>query len=540
MRFIKRPVAPELVERYRRGGFWKDETCQGVLAQRAVTHADRIALVDNQRCITYRDLFKEVERTAKVFSGLGIGPGDLVTIQLPNYIEFAAAFFAAQQVGAVVSQIGVDFRAREVEAILRLCKTKLFVCPNKYKNFDYPKMIAEIAGEAPSLEFVYVFGDRDQGEVRRIRNGAPQTRPEPWPGMGTADDVTRMGFTSGTTGNPKGVLHSHNTILAAPRICNGDMGITAEDVFLIGLPLGLTWGYLVLLQGILAGARSVLMDGFDPRDALSLIARERVTFVPTAPATIVSMLNVSDRASFDTSSLKIVATGGAACPIEVIREARAKLGGALCEFYGMIETGYHTYTRPTDDPETVSGTIGRPASGMSVRLIDDAGNDVPAGEPGEIAAQGPCVNLGYFRNDEANKLAFTADGWFRTGDVGQFDPSGNLRIVGRVKEIINRGGKKFFPREVEELLYTHHKVLHAAIVGIPDPRLGERNCLCVVPRPGEAISLREMVDHLRDQVAVYKLPEVLEVFEELPSTPTGKVQRPQLARLVFERIAKRS
>jgi acyl-CoA synthetase (AMP-forming)/AMP-acid ligase II len=221
--------------------------------------------------------------------------------------------------------------------------------------------------------------------------------------------------------------------------------------------------------------------------------------------------------------------------VETIREFRARMRGHLIELYGMLETGFHTYTRFSDNPEAVTGTVGTVSSGLGLRLIDEAGRDVPVGAEGEIAAEGPSVHLGYHKNPQANAELFTADGWFRTGDLGQFDTAGNVRIVGRLKEMINRGGKKFFPREIEEILYTHPKILHAAIVGVPDPRLGERNCLCVIPRPGQALALDEVVAYLKDGVATYKLPETIEVFDELPFTPTGKIQRHVLVRRVLER-----
>jgi len=313
------------------------------------------------------------------------------------------------------------------------------------------------------------------------------------------------------------------------------MSVTEREVFLIYLPLGLNWGYLTLVQTVLAGARAVLLDQFSGRAALELIDRERITCVPTAPASIIAMLNEPDLDRFNHASLRVVITGGASCPIETIREFRARMHGHLIELYGMLETGFHTYTRLSDDPEAVTGTVGKPSSGMGLRLIDEHGRDVPAGAEGEIAADGPSVHLGYHKNPAANAELFTADGWFRTGDLGQLDAAGNVKIVGRLKEMINRGGKKFFPREIEEILYTHPKILHAAIVGVPDPRLGERNCLCVVPRQGERISLAEIVAFLKDGVATYKLPEMVEVFAELPFTPTGKIQRHVLVRQVLDR-----
>jgi acyl-CoA synthetase (AMP-forming)/AMP-acid ligase II len=316
------------------------------------------------------------------------------------------------------------------------------------------------------------------------------------------------------------------------------MRVTEEEIFLVYLPLGLNWGYLTLVQAVLAGARAVLLDQFSAGAALELIQRERVTFIPTAPGSIIAMLNDPGLAKHDLSSLRVVITGGASCPLETIREYRAKMRGHLIELYGMLETGFHTYTRFSDDPEAVTGTVGKAASGMGLRLIDERGRDIPAGAEGEIAAQGPSVHLGYHKNPVANAELFTADGWFRTGDLGQFDAAGNLKIVGRLKEMINRGGKKFFPREIEEILYTHPKILHAAIVGVPDLRLGERNCLCVIPRPGERITLEEVVGFLKDGVATYKLPEILEIVDELPFTPTGKIQRHVLARRMAERLAR--
>jgi acyl-CoA synthetase (AMP-forming)/AMP-acid ligase II len=348
-----------------------------------------------------------------------------------------------------------------------------------------------------------------------------------------------MAFTSGTTGNPKGVMHSHNTTLAAARILNGDMGLGRDDVMMTWLPCGLNWGYLTLVQSVLAGARVVLMDRFRPAAALDLIERERVTYIPTAPASLTAILQEKDLATRDLSSLRLVISGGASAPVETIRAWREVAPGHLIELLGMLETGYQTYTRKEDDPERVAGSVGTPASHMGLRLVDLEGNDVKPGEEGEICADGPSVHLGYHNNPGANEEGFLAGGWFRSGDLGMIDGDGNLRIVGRLKEMINRGGKKFFPREIEEILYTHPAVLYAAIVGLPDPRLGERNCLCLVPKPGAPPpTLDELVAFLGDSVATYKLPERLELFEQLAFTPTGKIQRHVLVRQVLARDGK--
>jgi len=340
-----------------------------------------------------------------------------------------------------------------------------------------------------------------------------------------------MAFTSGTTGNPKGVMHSHNTTLAAAHILNGDIGLGAADRMMIWLPLGLNWGYLTLVQSVIAGATAVLLERFSAAPALALLASESCTYVPTAPASLTALLALPQIRQEDLSALRLVVSGGASAPVETIRAWRAVVPGHFLELYGMLEDGYQTYTRPGDDPEAVAGSVGRVASHMGLRLLDPEGRDVPTGQEGEICAEGPSVHLGYHANPQANADAFTADGWFRSGDLGFIDGLGNLRISGRVKEMINRGGMKYFPREVEEVLYSHPAILYCAIVGLPDSRLGERSCLCVVPREGQAApTLEQILAFLGDGFATYKLPERLVVMQELPFTPTGKIQRHRLVK----------
>src|SRR3989441_1808964 len=538
---VETRLTDELIARYETLGHWGTETFYSVLAARAASRPDRVAIVDRGRRITYGELETRVDRVVAGFKALGIGAGDVVTIQLPNWAEFAYVFFALERLGAVANQIGPDFRSREVDYILRFSESRAFVCPASFKNFDYVKMIGELRPGLPDLKAVCVLGRAasDGGATPSLVSldallESTAALPPPGAGQG-ANDVVRMAFTSGTTGNPKGVIHSHNTTLSTCRTLNADMRVTEDEVFLVYLPLGLNWGYLTLVQAVMAGARAVLLDQFSARAALELIERERVAYTPTAPASIIAMLNEPELGRFDLSFLRVVVTGGASCPVETIREFRARMHGHLIELYGMLETGFHTYTRFSDNPEAVAGTVGTVSSGLGLRLIDEAGRDVPVGAEGEIAAEGPSVHLGYHKNPQANAELFTADGWFRTGDLGQFDAAGNVRIVGRLKEMINRGRQKFFPREIEEILYTHPKILHAAIVGVPDPRLGERNCLCVIPRPGQALTLDEVVGYLKDAVATYKLPETIEAFDELPFTPTGKIQRHVLVRRVLER-----
>ena len=532
-------LTPAMAARWRGAGLWSDETFAAALARRVREMPEREALTDGGRALGYRELAYGIDRMAARLRALGIEEGDVVTIQLPNWIEFAFVFFALERLGAVAVTVSVDFRSRELEYIMHFSGSRMLICCAEFRDFDHAAMAAELKPRLPALASIGIIrGVARPGMVSLDDVAAASGSPPNFvPVRAGADAVMRMAFTSGTTGNPKGVMHSHNTTLAAGRILNGDLGLAAHDVMLIWLPLGLNWGYLTLVQSVLAGAKAVLLDRFMPAAALDLIERERVTYIPTAPASLTTILQEPDLDRRDLSSLRIVVSGGASAPVETIRAWRHAAPGALLELLGMLETGYQAYTRPSDDSERVAGSVGRPASHMGLRLVDADGHDVAPGEEGDICCDGPSVHLGYHNNATANAEAFLPDGWFRSGDLGVIDAQGYLRIVGRLKEMINRGGKKFFPREIEEILYTHPQVLYAAIVGIPDARLGERNCLCLVPRPGAAPTLQSLIAFLGNTVATYKLPERLELFAQFPFTPTGKIQRHALVREVVARIA---
>jgi len=527
-------LKPELAQRWRAAGEWREETPFAILSAQASRIPTQVAFIDGQARITYGELKDKVERCAQFLRSIGIERGDVVTIQLPNRIAFPIAFFALELIGAIANKVNPDFRIRELDYIVRFSGSKGFICPTTFKGFDYVGLARQLREAIPMLTHVVLSGEPVSGEWN-LERGIAETSalPAHQRVRMSADQIFRMAFTSGTTGNPKCVLHSFNTTLPAVRQINRDMLVTEKDVQLVYLPVCLNWGYLCLLQAILSGSKAVLLERFSAKAALELIERERVTYIATAPASIVAMLNEPELSSFDVSALRVVITGGASAAIETIRAYQARMPGHLIELYGMLETGFHSYTRFSDDPAKVNGTIGRVVSSMGLKILDEAGKDVAPGDVGEIAALGPSVHLGYHANAAANAEAFTAEGWFRTGDLGRVvDPAGNVEIVGRRKEIINRGGKKFFPREVEELLYTHPKVMHAAMVGVADARLGERNCLCVIPKAGQAVTLREMIAHLKGQVADYKLPEELHIVGELPFTATGKLRRHVLTDMI--------
>lgn len=534
-----RPPSAETIAQYRRQGYWSDRTFADILESRATATPDREAMADERRRVSYGALFAEVKRFAEFLRRQGVGRGDVVTLQLPNRIEFPVVFFALELIGAVANKISADFRAVEVEYILRFSDSKAYVCAAEFKGFDFLAMIEGIRPRLPKLGLVVCVDDIERAGVTsfaRVVNATPEIAAADRVRMSPLE-VMRMCFTSGTTGNPKGVLHCFNTTLWAAQLFNEQLGVTENEVMLGFLPVGLNWGYLNLVQSVMAGCRIVMIERFNAAAVLDLIDREKITYIPTPPAAIVALLNAPELAKHSLASLRIMITGGASAAVETIKAFQEAVPKAkLIELYGMLETGFHSITRPTDDPLKVNGTVGRCMPSMGLRIIDDEGRNVPHGEVGEIAALGPSVHIGYLNNPDANRDSFTADGWFRSGDLGQFvDADDNVRISGRKKEIINRGGKKYFPREIEELLYEHPKIMQVAVVGAPDPRLGERNCLCVVVKPGATLTLDEVTEFLKGRVADYKLPEQLVVMSEFPMTPTGKIRRPELVQRVGSR-----
>ena len=540
MRIDDPQIPPSRMRAFREAGHWTDETTNEWLEAAARAHPEKIALVDARARLDYAAYHERAVRLAARFVALGLTNDDVIAVQLPNWNEFAVAINAAMLVGVPFCQYHSDFRSREVEFILGFTEASALIVPREFRGFDYIEMLEELRPRLPKLEHVFVVGDDVPAgcfDLRRFLDagGEAEVTPEELRARRPhADQLSRTAFTSGTTGNPKAVLHVHNTTNCPLRFLNRGQRITAESVFLVFLPAGLNWGLFNVLQALHVGCRLVLQDIFRPEEALALIERERVTHFCCAPAHLVAMLNEPAFDRYDLTSVEVMMTGGASCPIEVIREVRRRLPGQLLEMYGMLECGTQAHTLLTDDPEAVCGTAGRPVPEMGIRVVDDRGEDVPVGAVGEILTYGPSVTIGYYNNPEVNRASFTADGWFHTGDQGSFDDRGNLSIVGRTKEMIIRGGANIYPREIEEVLYQHPKVRDAAIVGIPDHRLGERVCACIVPRAGERMTFEELRAFLGDRIARYKLPEFMQTLEDLPRTPTGKVQKGPLRDIAME------
>lgn len=522
---------PELARQYREDGYWVAATSNEALEEAARKFPDRVALVDARRRLTYAQYYRDAKRLAAHWLSLGLSKRDVIGIQLPNWSEFAVAINSATLAGIPFCQFHADFRSKEVELVLGFTEAAAVIIPRQFHGFDYVAMLRALRPRLPRLQYVLVVGDDVPSELFDLRkflatdDSAPLPEAELRRHRPHGDDFARVAFTSGTTGDPKAVVHTHNTTNSAIEFLNRDHAVTEDSAILLFLPAGLNWGLFQTIQALFAGCKLVYMEAFKPEEALRLVERERISHFATAPAGLMAMLNVPDFKKYDLRSLRVYVTGGASCPIEVIRQARQALPGHLLELYGMLECGAQAYTRLEDDPEEVCGLVGRPLKEMGIKVVDDEGRELPPGQPGEILTVGPSVTVGYYNNPGANAKSFTPEGWFRSGDLGVFDDRGYLKIVGRKKEMIIRGGANIYPREIEEVLFKHPKVLDVAVIGVPDPRLGERPCACIVPRPGEQITLEEVVSFLKDKIATYKLPERLEILAELPRTPTGKIPR---------------
>ncbi len=539
------PLDPDRIAEFTAKGYWLDTTSNDALEAWAHMAPNRLAIADGLVRLGFAEYYRRAERLAAHLLGLGLGADDVVAIQLPNCSEFAVALNAAMLAGIPFCQFHTDFRAREVEFILNFIEASALILPREFRRFDHLEMLAALRPKLPRLKHVLVVGDAvppPYFDLRALldapegpefdRDALRRRRPR-------ANNLSRIAFTSGTTGDPKAVLHLHNTTNCAARFVNETHRIGPDSVLLAFLPVGANWGLLNVLQGIFAGCPVVLQAVFDAETALGLIERERVTHFCCAPAYLVALLGVPDLEHFDLSSLQMITTGGAPCPIEIIDEARARLPGRLLELYGMLECGFQSHTAVEDDPEAVCGLVGRPLPQMGIRIVDDDGQDCARDMPGEILTYGPSVTIGYYNDPEANAKSFSPDGWFATGDIGVIDKNGYLKIVDRKTELIIRSGANIYPREIEEVLDRHPKVREAAAIGIPDPLLGERVCAAIVLEPGETLSFAELTLFLKDKIATYKLPEFLEVLEALPRTPTGEAQKGPLRDIVLERMRSR-
>jgi acyl-CoA synthetase (AMP-forming)/AMP-acid ligase II len=476
-------------------GWWRDDTLPAWLATHAQRRARAPALAWRGGGLSWGELQEQVLRAAHGLAQRGVRRGDVVAVQLPNSPEFVVTYLAVCRLGAVLCTLHMPYRGAEVEALLRHSGARLAVCLPERK---------ELFG---SLAVCF-------SEIENRENLAPS---HPLPG---AADPFLLLYTSGTTAAPKGVPHPYRTMLANARLGAPEHGLDSRDRVLSAAPFSHLYGLYSLHCAWAVGACTVLMPAFSPPELASVVENLQPTALWTAPAHMAACRAAGLLDKHDWSSLKLAIVSGSSAPPELMRFLKEKLAGcAVTQLWGMTELQAGLYTRPGDPPEVSAASTGRPSPGTEVRLSPE----------GEIQVRGVPVFAGYLDNEQANREAFTADGWFRSGDLGAADAAGNVAITGRTKDVINRGGVKFNPAEVEMLLDSHPKILQSAIVPMPDPVLGEKACAFITLKNPQEISLQEVVDYLlAKNIAKNKLPEKLVVVAEMPLTPTRKVIKGKL------------
>ena len=463
---------------------------------------------------------------------LGLRPGDAIAIQVPNWLEGALIFQAAMILGVVIVPVIHIYGPAEVQFILRKSGARAFVCPKRWRNIDYVDRIERLdRSELDALEHVVVLDDAPPPGCLSWNQLEHEAPPRFVPPDVDADDVCLLIFTSGTTAEPKGVQHTHNTLLA--ELGRGN-AMTRQGVHLSAFPAGHIAGVLGLARLYLHGGTSILMDAWDADAAARLIEAHGVTNTSGTPFHLTGLLDAADASGRDLSSLQGYLTGAASVPPPLVERAHAA-GVPTYRSYGSSEHPTISSGLPTDPLERRAGTDGQLLDGCEVRILDEDGEDRGRDLEGEIVCRGPELFVGY-TDDALNELSFLAGGWFQTGDVGVLDADGFLRITDRKKDIIIRGGENISSKEVEDILARHPAVVEAAAVGMPDERLGERVCAYVIVRAGTEFELTDAADHFTAEgVARQKTPERLIAVDELPRTSMGKVRKVELRRRLRER-----
>ncbi len=522
-------------DEWRRRGCWGDETIAEALARTSAQAPNKIALVDADRRLRFAELARQANALAHALAGLGMRAGDVVAYQLPNWAEAVVVVHAAAALGAVANPIPPTYGARESEFILREGEARALFIPGRHRGIDHRAVAAALRPALPRLEHVIVLRDEPgPGDLafEDLISGSAIDLPRdvvasaPGAPAGTADAVALLIYTSGTTADPKGVLHTHNTLLAEARSLRAIHGLTSDDTVLMPSPLTHISGLIhAILVPAVIGTTAVLMERWDPERGIDLIDREGVTYMVGPPVFVHDLCRVS-RAR--PRRFRLFSCGGADVTPDTIRLAEERLGGVAKRVYGSTELPTLTTTGPGDPPAERRETEGRPIGAAELRIVDDAGRACPPGVEGEILARAPECFVGY-RNAALDTEAFDAAGWFRTGDLGIADATGALRITGRKKDIIIRKGENISAREIEALLGTHPDVDDVAVVGVPDPDTGERACAVVQPRPGTAPTLVALVEFIRARgLSTRKLPERLELVAAFPRTASGKIHKAAL------------
>jgi acyl-CoA synthetase (AMP-forming)/AMP-acid ligase II len=515
---------------------WKHMTIPRMLAWAAEHYGDALALDDEGVRLGFRELAAAAEDAARAFLAAGLGRGDRAAIWAPNLWEWVVAALGLQSAGAVLVPLNTRYKAAEAGYILRKSRARVLCTMGDFLGTNYADALA---GEAlPDLERVVVFrGTSKRGEAWAdfLDAGArvPAAEARARAAAVEAGELCDLLFTSGTTGNPKGVMTEHGQNLEVFDTWSRGVGVRTGDRYLIVNPFFHSFGYKGgWLTCLIRGAAAIPMQVFDAGKALARIAEARITTLPGPPTIYQMLLSHPERAKYDLSSLRLAVTGAASVPVELVKRMRSELGfESVITAYGLTETcGVVSMCQPDDDPETIATTSGRALPDTEVRCVDEKGAEVARGAPGEIVVRGYNVMRGYFEDAAETAKAIDAEGWLHTGDVGVMDERGYLRITDRIKDMFITGGFNCYPAEIENAMYRHPGIAQVAVIGIPDERMGEVGMAFVVPRPGAALDPAEIIAWCRGEMANFKAPRRVEIVAALPTNASGKVLKTELRR----------
>lgn len=528
-------------------GFWPDRTVNDSLDACVATCPDKLALTSvqaetgNTTRFTYRELATMADRVAVGLTRLGVGRNDIVACQLPNWWQFTVVYLACSRIGAVMNPLMHIFRERELSFMLGHGEAKVLIVPKVFRGFDYEQMAVGLKPNLPQLKHIVVVnGDGGNSFDALLSGPAWENEPDAQeilkrhrPGP---DDVTQVIYTSGTTGEPKGVMHTANTLMANIVPYAERMHLGPDDVVLMASPMAHQTGFMYgLIMPVVLKASAVILDVWEPLKAIALIRLEQCSFTMASTPFLTDLAKTVADSGKNVPTLKTFLCAGAPIPGPLVEQARAVLGCKIVSAWGMTENGAVTLIQLDDPDERAFTTDGLPLPGAELRVVDFDGADLPAGQVGKLLVRSASNFGGYLKRPHLNGT--DADGWFDTGDLARLDEQGYVRITGRSKDVIIRGGENIPVVEIEALLYRHPAVAMAAIVAYPDERLGERACAVVVPKPGQCLDLSEIQTFLKGQkVATQYIPERLIVKDAMPTTPSGKIQKFRLREMLKSEV----
>jgi 2,3-dihydroxybenzoate-AMP ligase len=539
------PYREEDAEKYNRLRWWLGLTLGDLLDRAADIHPDKEAFVDGRTRLTYGEAREKTNKLAVALMDLGIRPLDRVLVQLPNWNEFVFAYFALQKIGAIVVLLIDRYRQFEIDHLTNLTGATGWIVASRYRKTDYIPIIQDVLKEHPEIRNVItVRGEGEQPpflKMERLIEGAELTkenmarlearRPDPM-------QVAHMGPTGGTTGTPKIVPRTHNSLITGIKFCSDSWDQSIEDINLIAGPIGHDLTFSKGFMGtVMTLGKVIFLDSTEQKEICETIEREKVTSIIWVPTLAQRMLQYDGLDQHDLSSLKKMHSAGGASHPDLVKEVTEKLKMKFYNGYGATE-GMTTITRTTDDLEVICTTVGRPTCPYDTyKTVDFNGNELPPNREGELVLKGPGVFTGYYSNPDENKRSFTQDGFFRTGDVAVIDERGYIRITGRIKEMINRGGESISATQIEKLITRHPDVAAVAVIPMPDPLMGERVCAYIQPKTGAHLTFDGIISFLKgEKASVLQLPERIEFIDAMPYTGVQKVDKKSLRKDIEKKL----